>query len=67
MRQWALVSDAAQATGVPAPTVRTWVARGRIDSQRIGGKVHVDLAQVRRAERDMRVHGARPGRARVAS
>lgn len=64
--QWVRYSDAALDVGLPVETIRTWGKRGVIDKVMIGGLIHVDLAMVRRAERDVRVSGKRPGRRRKA-
>lgn len=64
--QWVRYSDAALDVGLSERTIRSWGRRGIIDEQVIDGLIHVDLARVRRAERDMRLNGKRPGRRRVA-
>lgn len=64
--QWVRCSDAAADVGLSEDTIRTWGKRGVIAKTRIGGRLHVDLAMVRRAERDVRVNGKRPGRRRKA-
>lgn len=58
--QWATYADAARDVGVPEATIRVWVHRGRkgtgrrIETTVIGRRLHVHLADVRRAERDSR-------------
>lgn len=64
--QWCTYTDAAALTGVAESTIRTWGKRGRITTSTIGGRVHVLLGEVRRAERDLRLNGPKPGRKRVA-
>lgn len=64
--QWITAADAADVTGVRAALIRRWAGRGVIESRREGRRLYVHLADVRRAERDLRVNGARPGRPRVA-
>lgn len=64
--QWATYADAAFLVGVNEATIRTWGKRGRVATQRIGRRMHVHLGDVRRAERDLRLHGPKPGRKRVA-
>lgn len=60
--QWATYADAAAIVGVPEALLRKWKRKGVIDSTVIGGKIHVELGDIRRAERSMRLHGHRPGR-----
>ncbi len=59
--QWATYADAATLTGVPEATLRQWKRRGVVRAVTIGRKVHIDLADARRAERSLRLHGDRPG------
>lgn len=63
--QWCTYTDAATLTGVPEATIRTWGKRGRVATRKIGGRIHVSLAEARRAERDLRLYGPKPGRRRV--
>ena len=64
--QWATYADAARLCRLRPDLIRQWARRGRITKRVINGKPHVLLSEVRRAERDLRVNGAKPGRARVA-
>lgn len=52
--QWATYADASALLHVPTTTLRVWVHRGRIETARIRGRVHVSLYDARRAERDAR-------------
>ncbi|MCL2089863.1 MAG: hypothetical protein FWH11_01335 [Micrococcales bacterium] len=58
--QWATVADAARDTRVRQGTIRVWIHRGIVERRTIGGRTHVHLADVRRAERTMRMSGGRP-------
>lgn len=59
-QQWATYADASALLHVPATTLRVWVHRGnkgqgrRIETTFIRGRVHVSLADARRAEKDAR-------------
>lgn len=64
--QWMNVNDAAEITGIRAALIRRWAARDVVESTRRGRRIYVHLADVRRAERDLRLNGPRPGRPRVA-
>jgi DNA-binding transcriptional MerR regulator len=64
--QWLRVGDAAQITGLRPALIRRWAARDVIESERRGRLIYVHLADVRRAELDLRLYGPRPGRPRVA-
>jgi hypothetical protein len=64
--QWIRVCDAAEITGLRPALIRRWANRNVIESVRSGRVIYVHLADVRRAERDLRVNGPRPGRPRVA-
>jgi len=62
--EWLPVADAAGAVGVRPGLIRLWAHRGRIISFHHAGRLAVEMGSVRRAERDLRVNGPRPGRAR---
>lgn len=63
--QWVTYADAARLTRVRGDLIRQWKRRGIVRHTTIAGRIHVDLAQVRRAEADLRIHGTRPGRRRA--
>lgn len=52
--QWARVDDAARIVRVRPGTIRVWVVRGKVRTEIHGAHRYVDLADVRRAEREWR-------------
>lgn len=63
--QWATYAEAARLCRLRPDLLRQWASRGRITKRVIGGRVYVLLAEVRRAEKDLRETGPNGGRGRA--
>ena len=59
MDQWVTYAEAARATRVLTGTLVVWAHRGKVRTTKIGGRTHVHLGDVRRAERAWRERVAR--------
>jgi excisionase family DNA binding protein len=47
-REWRSVAEAAREANVSESTVRNWIARKQVTYKRTGGRVQVDMGDVRR-------------------
>lgn len=49
-REWLTVEQATYRWGIPAPTIRSWVRRGKVDAHLVERKLWVHAPDITRAE-----------------